>query len=144
MQEPMDEETLAAMLGMSTIPEEREELLRQQRLAQLLTGNAVDYNPHLGKGVGTKAHIGGALGALSQGIQGYAGGKMYKEGQTADAGLRARERAGRKRWFEAKYGPRQPIASGASAATPNSMFDPGQPEVRTLPPDEEYPYGRGY
>jgi hypothetical protein len=133
----LDEETLDAMLGMSTIPEERDELKKQLRLSEMLTRGGIDYNPYLGRGTGTKANVGGALGALSQGLQGYAGGKLYKEGQTADLGLRQRERQGREKWFRARYG-NQGGGGGAGAATPIAMFDPGQPETRVLPPDDEY------
>ena len=139
----LDEETLDAMLGLSTVPEERAELENQRKMAMLLGKGAIGYNPYVGRGGGSRANIGGFANALAQGIQGYKSGKIDRSTTAGDAAIRDRERANRAKWFRARYGNRQGgAAGGLDTAQPSAMFDPGQPDVRVLPPDEEeLPYG---
>lgn len=143
MDQELDEETLNQMLGLSTVPEERAQLQNQLKMAQMLGRGATDYNPYIGRGRNSRANVGGAFGALAQGMQGYMSGKGMKENMAADAALRDREKLGRERWFRSRYGSGRQAGGGAPAATPNSYFDPGQPQVRILPPEEELPVVAG-
>ena len=133
----LDEETLDAMLGLSTVPEERDELKKQQKLAEMLGTSAIRYNPYLGRGRGTQAHIGGFAGALAQGIQGYGSGTLDKSNIATERDIQGRERANREKWFRARYGGGQ--QGGAGAAQPTAYYDMtgGQPEARLLPEEED-------
>ena len=135
----LDEETLNQMLGLSTVPEERKQLQDQLKMSQMLARGATDYNPYIGRGRGSRANVGGAFGALAQGMQGYMAGKGITEQRGAEGALQNREKLGRERWFRSRYGSGRQAGGGAPAATPNSYFDPGQPQVRMLPPEEELP-----
>ena len=136
---PLDVETLEQMLGMSTIPEERKQILEQLEMAKMLGQSARQYNPNAGKGRGARAAIGGAANAFAQGLEGH----MYNKGvgryNEAEAELRNRERAGRRHYELARRG----MLPNAEVATPSPYEDPGQVEETMLPPDEEEGYNPG-
>ena len=96
--EPVPQEVLEAMLKLSTADDEAKDLQLQQRMSEMLMGNALETG---------KAPSGGkaaAAGVLAKGLQGYMGGKMYADGRESRKGLREGQRSGRRSFFDLLQG----------------------------------------
>lgn len=114
---PLDPRILEAMIQQSGAPEELAQIENQRKLAELIGKNALEYNPNLGKGVGSKAALGGFAGAVGQGLQGYMMGDQQRQATEALRLLKQQGMGNRRTYIEGLYG--------------------GPKDRRSLPPDDD-------
>ncbi len=91
-------EVLEAMLNLSTADLDKEGLDRQRALGEMLTKGAFTYRP-----MGGGSNVGGAAGALAQGMQGYMAGKQLSEGNAKLAEMGTNQRKQRKSFMDWLY-----------------------------------------
>jgi hypothetical protein len=91
-------ELLQEILG-SAYSEEEKAALKNMAMAQMLGQQGV-----AGRNAGGSNPVGGAAGAIAQGLSGYMGGKMQKEGLEAMKGIGQGRAQGRQAWWEAMFG----------------------------------------
>ena len=115
------QEQLNAMLGLSGSALEQKKLADQLAMAKQLGASAVEFNPAIGRGNTRGAAIGGALGALSKGLQGYMAGKDMKAGREGLTALNEREKGYRGTYYRGLPGinhPQMPTAPGRAPDMP--------------------------